>query len=77
MFYLFIFLRFNCRIVLQTIKIMCRIFFKKVDHIDCKIIAFEVKKRVFLQPAKQVQQILNLLGLKLLYYTKLRLLLLC
>jgi hypothetical protein len=29
-----------------TIKIMCGIFFKKVDHIDCKIITFEVKKRL-------------------------------
>jgi hypothetical protein len=26
----------------QTIKVMCRIVFKKVDYIDCKIIVFEV-----------------------------------
>jgi hypothetical protein len=28
---------------------MCGIFFKKVGNIDCKIITFEVKKRVLLQ----------------------------
>jgi hypothetical protein len=26
---------------------LCGIFFKKVDHMDCKIIVFEVKKRAF------------------------------
>jgi hypothetical protein len=31
---------------------MCGIFFKKVDYIDCKIIAFKVKKRAFLHPEK-------------------------
>jgi hypothetical protein len=31
---------------------MCEKKFKKVDHIDCKIIAFKVKKRAFLHPAK-------------------------
>jgi hypothetical protein len=46
---------------------MCGKSFKKVDHIDCKIRAFEVKKKDFLQHAKQGQQTLNPLGLKLLY----------
>jgi hypothetical protein len=31
---------------------MCGFFFKKVDHIDCKIIAFEVKKKAFFTPHK-------------------------
>jgi hypothetical protein len=31
---------------------MCAKNFKKVDHIDCKIIAFEGKKRVFFTPCK-------------------------
>jgi hypothetical protein len=31
---------------------MCGKSFKKVGHIDCKIIAFEVKKRVFLTLCK-------------------------
>jgi hypothetical protein len=31
---------------------MCGIFFKKVDHIDCKIIAFKVKKRVVFAPCR-------------------------
>jgi hypothetical protein len=35
-----------------AIKVMCGIFFQKVDHIDCKIIAFKVKKIVFLHFAK-------------------------
>jgi hypothetical protein len=56
---------------------MCGKSFKKVDYIDYKIIAFEVNKRVFfLHHAKHGQQTLNALGLKLLYYTKLRLLIL-
>jgi hypothetical protein len=41
----FFFLRFNRRILLWTIKKWCRKIFKKVHHIDCKIIAFEEKKR--------------------------------
>jgi hypothetical protein len=32
-------------ILLWTMKIMCEKCFKKVDHIECKMIAFEVKKR--------------------------------
>jgi hypothetical protein len=56
---------------------MCRIFFKKVDYISCKIIAFEEKKKaLFLHLAKQGQQILYTLGLELLHYTKLRFLIL-
>jgi hypothetical protein len=31
---------------------MCGNNFKKFDHIDCKRIAFKVKKRAFLHPAK-------------------------
>jgi hypothetical protein len=31
---------------------MCGNSFKKVDHIDCNIIAFKVKKKLFLHPAK-------------------------
>jgi hypothetical protein len=31
---------------------MCRKSFKKVDHRDCKIIAFEMKKRAFFTPCK-------------------------
>jgi hypothetical protein len=45
-------LRFNHRILLWTIKIMCEKSFKKVDHVDCKNIALEVKKRAFLTPCK-------------------------
>jgi hypothetical protein len=48
----FFFLKYNLRILLQTIKIMRGKNFKKVDHIDCKIIVFEVKKRAFLTPCK-------------------------
>jgi hypothetical protein len=33
-------------------KRMCGKSFKKVDHIDCKIIEFEVKKRVFFTTCK-------------------------
>jgi hypothetical protein len=39
-------------ILLWTIKVMCGKSFKKVDHINCKIIAFEVKKRAFFTPCK-------------------------
>jgi hypothetical protein len=38
--------------LLQAIEIMCRKNFKKVHHIDCKIIAFEVKKRAYFTPCK-------------------------
>jgi hypothetical protein len=31
---------------------MCGFFFKKVDHIDCKIIALKVKKRALFAPCK-------------------------
>jgi hypothetical protein len=31
---------------------MCTKSFKKIDYIDCKIIAFEVKKRTFLMTCK-------------------------
>jgi hypothetical protein len=48
----FTFLRFNLRILLWTIKIICGKSFKKVDHIDCKIIAFEVKKKTLFTPCK-------------------------
>jgi hypothetical protein len=67
---------FKCRIMLWTIKIRCENFFKKVDYIDCKIIGFEVKKWALFTPSKTSQQTLNPLGLKHLYYTKLRLLIL-
>jgi hypothetical protein len=63
--------------LLLTIKVMSGKSFKKFDHINSKIIVFEVKKRVFLYHAKQGQQTLNALGLKNLHYTKLRLLILC
>jgi hypothetical protein len=36
----------------QDTKIIHGIFFKKVDHIDCKIIPFEVKKDVLFTPCK-------------------------
>jgi hypothetical protein len=49
---IFLFLRFNHRILLWTIKIMCEKNFKKVDHIVCKIITFEVKKGAFFTPCK-------------------------
>jgi hypothetical protein len=39
-----------------TTKGICRKIFKKIDHIDYKIIAFEVKKRIFLYLAKYSQQ---------------------
>jgi hypothetical protein len=43
---------------------MCGKSFKKVDYLDCKIIAIELKKRVFVShPTKQVQQTFKL-GLK-------------
>jgi hypothetical protein len=35
-------------ILLETIKILCRKYFKRIDHIDCRIIVFEVTKRPFL-----------------------------
>jgi hypothetical protein len=38
--------------LLFIIKIICRKCFKKADHIDCKVIAFEVKKRAFFTPCK-------------------------
>jgi hypothetical protein len=31
---------------------MCGKSFKKVDHIDCKIIVFEGKQRIFFTPCK-------------------------
>jgi hypothetical protein len=31
---------------------MCGKSFKKADHLNCKIIAFEVKKRAFFSPCK-------------------------
>jgi hypothetical protein len=31
---------------------MCGIFFKIVNHMDCKIIEFGVKKRAFFTPCK-------------------------
>jgi hypothetical protein len=36
----------------QITKLMCRFFFKKVNHTDCKIIAFEVKKIALFSPYK-------------------------
>jgi hypothetical protein len=46
---------------------------KKIDEMNCKIIALKVKKNVFFRFAKEGQQTLNLLSSKLLHYTKLRL----
>jgi hypothetical protein len=46
----------------QITKLMCEIIFKKIDHVDYKIIAFKVKKRVFLYATNQGQQTLKLLG---------------
>jgi hypothetical protein len=40
------------RVLFFIIKIVYRKSFKKVDHIGCKIIAFEVKKRDFFTPCK-------------------------
>jgi hypothetical protein len=40
----------NHRILLWTIKIMCKKSFKEVDYRDCKIIMFEAKKRAFFTP---------------------------
>jgi hypothetical protein len=31
---------------------MCGNVFKKVEHIDCKIVVFEVKKTIFITPCK-------------------------
>jgi hypothetical protein len=31
---------------------MCEIFFKKIDHIDCKTKVFELKKRAFIASCK-------------------------
>jgi hypothetical protein len=44
-FIYFYFLRCNRTILFWTIKIIRGKSFRKVDHIDCKIVAFEVKKR--------------------------------
>jgi hypothetical protein len=50
--FVFCYWRFNHRILLQIVKIMCKKCFKKVDYIDCKIIAFEMKKKAFFIPCK-------------------------
>jgi hypothetical protein len=47
-----LFLGSNCRILAQITKIMYEKSFKKVDQIDCKIIALEVKKRALFTPCK-------------------------
>jgi hypothetical protein len=51
-FYFFIFLSSNHRILPWSIKVMCGIFFKKIDQIDYKIVAFKVKKIAFFAPCK-------------------------
>ena len=47
-----------------TTKGICRKIFKKIDHIDYKIVAFEVQKRIFLDLAKYGQQALESSWLK-------------
>ena len=34
------------------VKVICRNYFKKFDHMDCKILEFEVKKWDFFHPTK-------------------------
>jgi hypothetical protein len=50
--FIFLFLSSNRRILHWSIKVMCGIFFKKIDQIDCKIIAYKVKKIAFFAPCK-------------------------
>jgi hypothetical protein len=48
---------------------MCGNISRKTDHIDCKIIAFEVKKRsLFCTVKNKVCKLWILLAYKLLYY---------
>jgi hypothetical protein len=44
---------------------MCAKVFKKIGYIDWKIVAFEVKNKLFFHLARKGQQTLNPLGLKL------------
>jgi hypothetical protein len=45
--------------------------FKKVDHVDCESITFQMEKKVFFPCAWQGQQTLTAFGAKYLNYTTL------
>ena len=56
---------------METTRRTCAKKFKKVDHMDCEIITFEVEKKVFIACARRGQQTLTARSAKFLNYTTL------
>jgi hypothetical protein len=69
--FFFYFCNFNCRILHYTTRRTCTKKFKKVDLTDCKIITFEVKRKVFFPCAQKGLQTLTARGTKNLNYATL------